>query len=47
MISSFDFNAIELTLAIASVAFADWLVSTALGAFELIELNAFEIFLRL
>ena len=43
----FDFNAIELTLTIARVAFAVWLISTALGAFELIELNAFEIFLRL
>ena len=43
----FDFNALELTWAITRVAFAVWMISTALGAYELIKLNIFEISLRL
>lgn len=43
----FGFDGLELTWTIARVAFTVWMISTALGAYELVELNFFEIFFRL
>ncbi len=47
MLLIFGFDGLELTWTIIRVAFAVWLISTALGAYELVGMNVAELILRL